>query len=230
MTGWAWLGQAASAAGRVEIGRRRQDARSRRAWHTASMEWWQAAEGSAWFEAAAAGDAAQLRAGLASGARIDAKDAKGWTAAMHAGWMGRLECLALLIEAGCDVDAKSRSRWTAARWAAFEDERDCLAALLRAGCDVEAPDDKGQTIAMRAAWMGLAECLQMLIEAGCELEGVDAEGATIDELARLSAEHAGEDRAMACARRIQVGREARALSKLVGRGGDGAPPAGAPRL
>jgi hypothetical protein len=79
--------------------------------------------------AAKSGDAAALKAALASGADIDGRDDDGWTALFHAASQGNLQTLEILLDAG----ALNEESFYALFLAASRGHANAVRALLQAG-------------------------------------------------------------------------------------------------
>jgi hypothetical protein len=84
-------------------------------------------------QAAAAGDLTALRAQLASGGDIDARDAQGRTALMLATVGGQADAVAVLLAHGADPSAADAHGTTPLRAAVAADERAIIAMLRRYG-------------------------------------------------------------------------------------------------
>lgn len=136
--------------------------------------------------AAASGDAAGLRAALAAGAEVDARESVA-TALMMAARHGHAACVKLLLEAGADVHAHAYGVGSL-EWAAGGGHAECVELLLAAGAvgdggrweegctkvdphwvDEELMDvyEDGGTYAAAMMWAvqyDHAECLKLLCE------------------------------------------------------------------
>jgi len=78
-------------------------------------------------------------------ARVNHRDACGWSAAMEASRRGELECLAVLIRHGADTSAQSRSGWTALHEAVVQGDLSVVRLLLGSGADRTLTSKAGQT-------------------------------------------------------------------------------------
>jgi TonB family protein len=98
-------------------------------------------------ESAAAGDIEAIRALLTSTDQItvDAADALGWTALMHAAVAGNDVGVQLLLDAGGNPDLQNAARDTALHLATQRGRTRVVQRLLEAGADFEARDDGGRT-------------------------------------------------------------------------------------
>ena len=95
--------------------------------------------------AAQAGDMNVFQAVLASGADIDGRDGRGWTALMHAVNKGYLLLIEPLLEAGADPDIRAPDGATALFMAAALGHSEIIALLMKAGADVSVRDPAGKT-------------------------------------------------------------------------------------
>jgi hypothetical protein len=95
--------------------------------------------------AALAGDVARIRASLAAGAPVDARNAQGQTALMVAAYAGHARAVEALLQAGAGVDAADEAGLTALMAAAYAGRTAAVQALLRGGADVARRNRRGQT-------------------------------------------------------------------------------------
>ncbi|XP_049772726.1 protein roadkill-like [Schistocerca cancellata] len=102
-------------------------------------------------KAAEWGAVGQLRALIAAGADVGARDGGGWTALHKAAVRGEVEAVRLLVGAGAAVAARSTGGWTPLHYAAANGHAEVAAALLDAGADRGATTALGQT-ALDIAW------------------------------------------------------------------------------
>jgi hypothetical protein len=86
-------------------------------------------------EAARAGDAARVKALVAGGADVNARDAQGRTVLLQAVEAGSAPSVAVLVAAGADVDAADNNGLTALIEATRLGHEDVVASLLDAGAD-----------------------------------------------------------------------------------------------
>ena len=94
---------------------------------------------------AQAGDIDGLRAALAAGAEVNARDGQGWTALMHAVTKGYLLLVDPLLAAGADVDIRAPDGATAMFMALALGHSDIAAQLLGAGADASVRGPQGKT-------------------------------------------------------------------------------------
>jgi len=113
-----------------------------------------------------------MKAAIAAGADVNAKDAEGNTPLGCAVWW--TDEVALLIEAKADVNLNN-PLISAATWG----ETESLNLLLKAGANVNAKNGLGQTALWSAAFNGnQLSTLQALINAGAEVDAKDNLGQT----------------------------------------------------
>ena len=93
----------------------------------------------------AAGDVDGLKAALAKGADVNARDAKSWTPLMHAADSGQDLLVPLLLKAGADLDARLADGATALFIAAVHGRTEIIAMLMEAGAKVDIRGPKGKT-------------------------------------------------------------------------------------
>jgi Ankyrin repeats (3 copies) len=86
-------------------------------------------------EASRVGDAAQVKALIAAGANLNARDAQGRTPLLQAADAGRGSIVTLLLKAGADVDASDSNGLTPLIAAARLADEDLARSLLDAGAD-----------------------------------------------------------------------------------------------
>ena len=104
---------------------------------------------------------ASVRALLAAGAPIEARDFQGKTPLVFAASGGCTECLDALIAAGAHLDARDNHGSTAVHYAALFGSAACLRALINAGADSE--NVGAYTAAHRlTAMIGSEACMRVL--------------------------------------------------------------------
>ena len=140
--------------------------------------------------AAFIGDAAAVKAMLAGGADINAKDKVGWTALTYAACKGHSEIIQLLEEAGTaslacfihlrgtNMSAISDYESTTLMKAAWRGDTDAVTDLLDDGVDVNSKIAGGITALMFAAWRGHLATVQALLAKGAEVDARTAAGTT----------------------------------------------------
>ena len=95
--------------------------------------------------AAQAGDIDGLKAALTAGVEVNAPDAQGWTALMHAVNKGYPLLIEPLLSAGANPDVRAPDGATALFIAALHGYSEIIAQLLRAGADISIPGPKDRT-------------------------------------------------------------------------------------
>ena len=95
--------------------------------------------------AAQAGDIDGLKAALTAGAEVNAPDAQGWTALMHAANKGYPMLIAPLLSAGANPDLRAPDGATTLFIAALHGYSEIVAQLMRAGADASIPGPKDRT-------------------------------------------------------------------------------------
>ena len=145
---------------------------------------------------------------LKAGANINAKDADGMTALMHAANFARDKVTKLLLKHGADVKIRDSSGKTALMFAADHEEDDVARLLLEHGADVNAKDKSGNTALMFAADHQEDDVARLLLEHGADVNAKDKSGNTAlmfaagqeeqyikienDKVVRLLLEHGAE--------------------------------------
>ena len=95
--------------------------------------------------AAMAGDIEMLKAAIAAGTDVNARDSRGWTALMHAVEKDHVLLVSQLLEAQADVDLRARDRATALFTAAAHGHTEIIELLMKAGADVARRGPMGKT-------------------------------------------------------------------------------------
>ena len=114
-------------------------------------------------ELARKGDTAGLAALIKGGQEVDARDAKGNTLLMLAGYHGRAEVVKLLLKSGATVDLRNDKGQTPLGGVAFKGYTEIATLLLDAGADPLA-DQGGSTPVDYATMFGRQEILALLRE------------------------------------------------------------------
>ena len=133
-----------------------------------------------------------VQALIEAGVKIEARNAKGETAAMLAASGGREKCLALLLAAGASALAMDRQGDNCAIRAARAGSRLCLRALAGAGANMAQPNRSSHpwsTPARAAVEGGHADCLAELISAGVDMDAPLGHGYTV---AMFAASHGSQ--------------------------------------
>ena len=92
-----------------------------------------------------AGNIDGLKAALKAGANVNARDARGWTALMHAANKGYAPMVESLLKAKADVDARAADGATALFMAAAHGHSGVIKLLVKAGADASIEGPKGKT-------------------------------------------------------------------------------------
>ena len=145
---------------------------------------------------------------LKAGANINAKDADGMTALIHAANFARDKVTKLLLKHGADVKIRDSSGKTALMYAADHQKDDVARLLLEHGADVNAKDKFGNTALMYAAAHQEDDVAKLLLEHGADVNAKDKSGNTAlmfaagqedqyitienDKVVRLLLEHGAE--------------------------------------
>jgi ankyrin repeat protein len=133
------------------------------------------------------GQASRVKALLAAGADVNAKDGKRETALLKAVFVARGEkiytsdkmppdvCLnrRLMGLPGCTLRVENTRQL-----AAGAGSPDCVKALIAAGADLNARDRDGMTALIESAVQGNIECVKALIAAGADVKAKDRHGRT----------------------------------------------------
>ena len=104
-----------------------------------------------------AGDLKGLRASLAAGAEVNARDARSWTALMYAAHEGHVLMVPVLLRAEADLEMRAVDGATALHMAARRGYVEVVEGLLEAGADVSVKDAKGNTAREEAQAQGHAK-------------------------------------------------------------------------
>jgi ankyrin repeat protein len=130
--------------------------------------------------AAAAGDVAEVRAALGSGADVAATDDSRATPLVLAAYGNHVDVARVLVEAGADVNHKDRTEQSAYLIATSEvgDDPRLLDLMLRSGARVQAKDSFNGTGLIRAAERGFPTIIGRLLDAGIQVDHVNELGWT----------------------------------------------------
>lgn len=131
--------------------------------------------------AAGRGDTASVRALLAAGANVEARDGQGRTAllaATHAAPSVGTEAARLLIAAGADVNAKDGIGDSPYLYAAAEGRNDILRMTLAAGADLKSTNRYGGTGLIPAAHHGHLETVRILLGTAIDKDHINRLGWT----------------------------------------------------
>ncbi|HEX3128661.1 MAG TPA: ankyrin repeat domain-containing protein [Thermoanaerobaculia bacterium] len=120
-------------------------------------------------KAAAAGDSAEVKTLLESGAPPESAG-EPWSALTWAARAGREDSLRSLIDAGADPDRRDGgpNGWTPLIHAVHKNQADAVRVLIEAGADVNRAAPNGLTPLMLAAAQGEGEIVELLLDAGAD--------------------------------------------------------------
>ena len=132
--------------------------------------------------AAQAGDINVLKTTLASGVDVNARDASGWTALMHAVNKGYPLLVDRLLESGADSEIRAADGATALFIAALHGSAEIFARLLGAGADASVQGPRGMTPLEVAQVQGHARVLALPeVVALKEAQAREEEARRVDE-------------------------------------------------
>ena len=97
--------------------------------------------------AAQAGDVDGLKAAIAAGVDVDARDGRGWTALMHAVNKGYTLLVPPLVDAQANLNIRAPDGATALFMAAVQGHTEIIELLMKAGAEVSVKGPKGKTAA-----------------------------------------------------------------------------------
>ena len=137
--------------------------------------------GEALREAARVGDLAQLRAVLATGLDVDARDSRDHTALHSAAFNGHTACLDALLAAGASVHSVTPDGWTSLIFASMYGHEACVRVLIAAGADVNHVNDCGMTPFSFALFWGHRCILKILLRAGADVNTHDVPRTNADD-------------------------------------------------
>ncbi len=131
------------------------------------------------FAAAATGDAASIRAQVAAGAKVDARDAHGRTPFHVAAYERGHDAMKALVAAGANPNALENDRYDAVTIAAVADDTATLEVALALGNSAKNVTSRYDgTALIAAAHLGHDGVVRMLIAAGAPLDHVNNLGWT----------------------------------------------------
>jgi len=112
------------------------------------------------------------------GVDINARNAYGWTALMHAARVGHEDLVNLLLNHGADINAQSDDGFTALMRAAVKGHEAVVRILLKHGARIDL-SDKGKATALHwAARKGHIVIVKILLDAGADPTLQDDHGQT----------------------------------------------------
>lgn len=129
-------------------------------------------------EAATQGDVARVKALLAQGASVSARDQLGCTALLAATHANKVEAAAVLIAAGSDVNAKDNKQDSPYLYAGAEGRLEILRLTLAAGADLKSTNRFGGTALIPACEKGHLENVRELLRTKIDVNHVNRLGWT----------------------------------------------------
>lgn len=135
-------------------------------------------DGQALIAAAGRGDAAEVKALLTRGARVDARDSRGRTALLAATHGNHVEATRLLIAAGADVNAKDDIQDSAYLYAGAHGRTEILKMTLAAGADLKSVNRFGGTALIPACHYGHVDVVKVLLATKIDVDHVNRLGWT----------------------------------------------------
>jgi ankyrin repeat protein len=131
------------------------------------------------------GNMKAVKALLAQGADVNAKDDQGQTA-LH--WVAPArdnpEMVKVLVAKGADVNAKDNAGETALMIAASQSNPQIIAVLLADGADVDARNNSGGTALMAGAFRANLDEIKILLARGADPKVKDKQGRTAFDFAK----------------------------------------------
>jgi hypothetical protein len=128
--------------------------------------------------AAGRGDTGEVKALLARGVRVDARDSRGRTALLAATQGNHVEAARLLIAAGADVNAKDDIQDSAYLYAGAHGRTEILKMTLAAGADLKSINRFGGTALIPACHYGHVETVKVLLATTIDIDHVNRLGWT----------------------------------------------------
>jgi uncharacterized protein len=129
--------------------------------------------------AADAGDVEAIRAAIADGADVDARDASGRTALLVAAQADRVDAFRALLDVGADVDLQDDQRDNPFLWAGAEGRLDILRLANEAGADPAITNRYGGVALIPASERGHVETVRYLLgESDVDVDHVNRLGWT----------------------------------------------------
>jgi len=137
--------------------------------------------------AATSGDVAQVKALLAAGVKVDARDKYGQTP-LHKAKIA--EIAKVLLKAGAKVDSRDTKGYTPLHAAG---DVAAVKVLLKAGAKFDARSTNGVTPLHSAAFVGRADVIKFLLSAGAAANAKDKDGDTPFDWAKTTGLLKGTD-------------------------------------
>ncbi len=117
------------------------------------------------------GDVEKVTSLLDSGADVNAKDQRGWTALLCAVSRGQMDVVKLLLDKGADVNSKGEHGWTPLMEAANRGHLEAAKLLLKKGADVNLKHQYGWTAMKIAKGKGYKKIESLLKAHGAKKSG-----------------------------------------------------------
>ena len=108
-------------------------------------------------------DLATVKLLVERGARVDATNAKGWTALAYAAKYGRMDTARFLLERGVDPNGHPDAAYTPLHWAVNNGYTEMAELLIERGADINAVGERGIT---PLAWCKTEDMRQLLVGQG----------------------------------------------------------------
>lgn len=129
-------------------------------------------------DAAARGDADEVRRLVQGGFDVNARQADGATALHWAAYHGDEDLAEVLLDAGANVTTANRNGATALWLAANRGDADVIEVLLDGGADANEELPLGRRPLMLAARSGVVEAVQVLLDHGADVNAKESERGT----------------------------------------------------
>ena len=129
-------------------------------------------------DAAARGDADEVRPLVQGGFDVNARQADGATALHWAAYHGDEDLAEVLLDAGANVTTANRNGATALWLAANRGDADVIEVLLDGGADANEELPLGRRPLMLAARSGVVEAVQVLLDHGADVNAKESERGT----------------------------------------------------
>jgi len=113
-------------------------------------------------EAAQSGEVPRLKELLDKGADINARDAQGRTALMHAAWKNNILSARFLVDQGADVNVLAKGNWTVLMYASMTGHYEIAALLLERKADHRAENENNDSAFSLAARAGHVRILNLI--------------------------------------------------------------------
>jgi uncharacterized protein len=107
---------------------------------------------------------------------LEARDAQGNTALMHAAYMGNLDAVILLLKYGAVVNAANKLGTTALIGASLQQRVRVATCLLKAGADVNKKDNEGYCALMDSVENDNCTLVQLFLKHGADITAKDSKG------------------------------------------------------